>query len=152
MYLQDHLKEIAASTGVDPATVRLDAQGRCTITLRDDIQITAETGPDEETALLSAELCRYPGDEARLTLFDAMMEAHAFGLATDDAYFGASPGVGAVFLFKRVPLAGLSSDDFGRRLISFVGVYAFWKGLLDSGKLSAPASATDRTPAAGLRV
>jgi hypothetical protein len=136
MNLQDLLKEIAAGVDADPATVRLDPLGRCTITLNDDVQVTAETGPDEETALLSAELCRYPDGEVRHQLFDVLMEAHAYGLATDDAYFGASQGLGAVFLFKCIPLRDITPDEFGRKLISFVGVFSFWKGLKDRGELS----------------
>jgi hypothetical protein len=137
MKLLDLLRELGTQAGIASDDIALDAEGRCTLTVQDRLLVTLEESPDGSTALFSAMLCRYPDDSARLALFDVLMEAHAFGLGTDDAYFGASRGTGAVFLFKRVPLEGTQPDAFSLALASFVGVLAYWKNEYDSGKLGA---------------
>lgn len=146
MALIDHLQELGSQLGLPASDIRLDNQGRCTLTVLGTHQLTLEESPDGSTLLMSALLCRYPDETSRLALFDLLMEAHAYGLGTDDAYFGASQAMGAVFLFKRRPLEGLSFDDFNRAVASFASVYAYWKNQFDSGNLSAPSTHTASTP------
>ena len=132
MGLQSLLDEFARRFGI--AGAKLDAELACQLVVGGDTLVTIEGDDADTTALFTSHLCHFPGDTERLALFDAMMEAHSYGLATDDAYFGASRGTGHVVLFKRLDLPHVDETAFIAAVESFVTVYQFWKTLIDSGR------------------
>lgn len=140
MQLVALLKEMFGRDGLDTTNFALGADNTCSLKLKDGTVVSIEQSPDESTALLSATLCRYPDDGRRGQLFDVLMEAHAYGLATDDAYFAASRATGSVFLTKRIALAAADVDGFTKAVASFIAVHAYWRGRFDQGELTVAAT------------
>jgi len=85
--------------------------------------------PDGANAIfVSSLLCHYPPDAERAALFEVLMEAHTFGVATYNCYFGTSRAAGKVILFRRFDLPDTAADSFVDGLASFLSVLEFWKG------------------------
>lgn len=107
------------------------------ITLPTGTEITLENLDSGKQIALSALFCRYPSDEERLALFDRLMEAHAFGLATDGAYFAASARAGKVVMTKVLDLDDTHSfEALLSDLDGFVGQLQAWKAEYDAGHWS----------------
>jgi len=100
------------------------------------ISITLESLQDGQVCAVSGLICRYPPDAQRLALFDKLMQAHAYGVVTDGAYFAASAQAGKVVLAKVLPIAAMDFEQILAELETFAGHYQAWRGAYDAGQLT----------------
>ncbi|SAI56916.1 Tir chaperone protein (CesT) [Bordetella ansorpii] len=110
------------------------------------IEITLESLHDGQVCAVSGLICRYPPDAQRLALFDRLMQAHAYGVVTDGAYFAASAQAGKVVLAKVLPLEGLSFDQILALLETFAGHYQAWRVAYDAGQLTGESASPAAAP------
>ncbi|MFC4160156.1 type III secretion system chaperone [Chitinimonas lacunae] len=115
-------------TGLDPATDVVQ------LTLGERL-ITIERQAERGVLSLSALLCFYPEPQQMAELCELLLEAHAFGILTNDACFALSRHNSQVLLFRNLPLDGLDPDHLLAALERFIAVLDVWKEALDSGRL-----------------
>lgn len=108
--------------------------GAMQITLGSRI-VTVE--PQERRGVLSvsALLCFFPEPDKMAALCELLLEAHAFGLLTDDACFALNRDTSQIILFRNLPMADLDGDRLVDALERFVAVLELWKEAYDSGRL-----------------
>lgn len=135
MMFQEFIIELGKHMGVETGA-DTGAGPLYRISLPDKAEITLESLDSGTQLALSALLCRFPPEQERLVLFDRLMQAHAFGLATNGAHFAASARSGKVIMAKVLNLEQNSSfESLLEELDGFISQYQAWKEEYDAGRL-----------------
>lgn len=141
MKLDELVAQLGNEIGIPNA--KLNEQKVCNLAIGDNLVVTIEENEVGDAAYLSSRLCFIPqSEEQRLALFDALMEAHSFGLATGDAYFSATPATGRVIITRRFDLETITWQKFKEGIEAFARVVHYWLEALNSGLISNQKSTT----------
>jgi hypothetical protein len=104
------------------------ATGSFRLSFDGSIDILFERGSDDNILHMHCDLAHWSEDQ--LTQLPALLEAHLFGIATDDAYFGLDRRFGRLLLFKTVHFDTLPGDEVMRAVERFVTQCAHWRDRL----------------------
>jgi hypothetical protein len=105
------------------------------LTLQGDIVITVELLPGDELVALSGLVCRFPDERSLPGLFAFLLEAHAYGIATDAAAFGIDQERAQVILFRNLVLEDQDGDKLLDAITRFVAVLKLWRDAYASGRV-----------------
>lgn len=132
MKLNELVTQLGNELGIQNA--KLNEQKVCNLTIGDNLVITIEENELGDAAYLSSRLCFIPPqEEQRIALYDVLMEAHSFGLATGDAYFSATPATGRVVVTRRFDLETITWPHFKDGIEAFARVVHYWLEAINSG-------------------
>jgi len=132
MKLHELVVQLGNELGIQNA--KLNEQKVCNLTIGENLVITIEEDETGDAAYLSSRLCFIPQmEEQRIALFDVLMEAHSFGLATGDAYFSATPATGRVIITRRFDLETITWQKFKEGIEAFARVVQYWLEAINSG-------------------
>lgn len=113
----------------------LDANaGAMQITLGERL-ITVEPQSERGVVSISALLCFFPDQDKLGALCELLLEAHAFGILTDEANFAINRASSQILLFRNLPQATLDGEQLADALRRFVAVLDLWKEAYASGRL-----------------
>ena len=125
MKLEELLKQLGKDMGM--GEIKLDAQKGCSLVLDGRLRVFIESAPDEKSFFVYSVMGPIPADnEARLALYDVLMEAHLFGLLSGGATFGASSRFGGVVLSRAFDLKYVTYEIFYHSLEKFINAYEMW--------------------------
>lgn len=136
MTFADLLRAVVARLKLAAGPVGEDARN-LEIALDEGQTVSLSLLDDDATCTLSGFIRFYPPAERQARLFEMLLGAHAFGLATDGASFGVDMEASKVFLFQTYPLASLDADATIAALNRFASVHRRWLKAQQDGKLDA---------------
>ena len=129
MKLEDLLKQLGEDMGM--GEIKLDAKKGCSLVMDGRLRVFIESAPDEKSFFVYAVMGPIPADnEARLALYDVLMEAHLFGLLSGGATFGSSPRFGGVVLSRSFDPNHVTYEMFYHSLEKFINAYEMWTNRL----------------------
>lgn len=155
MELRELFEETARLLGLETGTLDTDVQS-VELQLTDLPDITLEKVPDKDLLALTGLLCHYPDRETLATLFEILLNAHAYGQYTNNAFFAANSDLGQIVLHRMLPLAELTPMVLKEEVQGFVHTLKAWVDAYHNGELLSmggeSASLEQGIAAGGLRV
>lgn len=103
--------------------------GACSIGFENKVTITIEHDQERGIAQTYCIVARAPATH-RDAFFAMLLQAHLFGTATDECYFGFAPQHDDVLLFKSIPLRELNTEQAVKHLESIVNQSLRWAAYL----------------------
>lgn len=117
--------------------------------------LAVEKVPGLDFLALSGILCHYPDRERLFRLFEGLMNAHAFGIHTNNAYFAANSSLGQVFMHKLLPFDALAVETLRNEIEVFANTLKRWSEACANGEIfgltEASASEGGETPHDAIR-
>jgi hypothetical protein len=110
--------------------------------------ISVERVPERNLAAISGLLCHYPDRERMLRLCEVLLNAHAFGMHTNNAFFAANSSLGQIIFHKMLPIDELNPETLRGEIENFIGALRIWIEAYENGVLLEPGNtSTDIPPA-----
>lgn len=120
------------------------------LSLENHPPITVEKVPERECIAISGLLCHYPDRERLFPLFEGLMNAHAFGVYTDNAYFSANSSLGQVIMHKLLLLDRLSPEGLRTEIEAFAAMLNGWRERYANGDIEGVAGGPVADKPAGI--
>lgn len=107
--------------------------------------ITLEKIPERDYLALTGVLCRYPEREKLNQIFEILLNAHSYGIYTNDAFFAANSGLEQIILHKIMPIDGTDSAILKQEILIFAIILKSWREAYDQGNLPPQINISDET-------
>lgn len=134
MKLYELFGETGRLLGVETGALGADVQS-VELQLTDLPDISLEKVPDKELLAISGLLCHYPDRETLTALFEVLLNAHAYGQYTNNAFFAANSDLGRIILHKTLPLADLTPETLKEEVLVFLHTLKTWGDAYHNGEL-----------------
>jgi hypothetical protein len=150
MLFPELVGEINRRLSIDGPAVGGDAR-HVELKFKNGLLITFSLLEGDARCALSSVVCFFPAREKALQIFELLLEAHAFGYATQDAVFGIDRQTGKIFLFKTFELDRLDPERLISELDKFALVVQRCTDAIVSGRILEGSPAQVAAPSEAVR-
>jgi hypothetical protein len=99
-------------------------------------EITLEKVPERDYLALTGLLCRYPDQKITALFFESLMNAHAYGIYTNGAFFAANSELEQVIMHKLLAIVGTNAELLKKEIVNFAVILKEWQETCEQADFS----------------